>query len=174
MMTEGKGDAFGGLSSILEKLDRDYLEANHAFNEHAAFLLGPPLVVPETGRVTVAISTENLLLNAYRQTKFGLPPFLCVDTTHRLMIASNYCCSAHTPAGEREMLFVCTPYSCLHLCCCCLAVLIGTMSVTQHFHTIAYGLCSHEDAAAHQYVFRQVFDAVDAVVADRAAKGLRI
>ena len=56
-------------------------------------------------------STENLLLNAYRQTCFGLPPMLVVDTTHRLMIASNFCC-----------------------------MLIGTMSVTQHFHIVAFAI----------------------------------
>jgi hypothetical protein len=103
------------------------------------------LVVPETGRVTYAISTENLLLNAYRQTRFGVPPLLQVDTTHRLMIESQFCC-----------------------------MLIGTTSVTQHFHIIAYGVCSSEDIGAHEYVFRQVFRAVDAVVADRAEKRQRV
>lgn len=107
-------------------------------------MLGTPLVVPETRRVTFSVSTENLLLNAYRQTQYGLPPFICVDTTHRLMI-EGFCC-----------------------------MLIGTMSITQHFHTIAYAVCSHEDADAHEYVFRQVFAAIDAVVADRASKQLRV
>ena len=147
VMTEGRGNTFGGLSSILEKYERDYLVARlgASFNEHTAYLLGPPLVVPETGRVTYAISTENLLLNAYRQTRFGLPPLLQVDTTHRLMVESQFCC-----------------------------MLIGTSSVTQHFHVIAYGVCSHEDIAAHEYVLRQVFRAVDAVVADRARKRQRV
>ena len=145
MMTEGAGDSFGGLSSILQKLERSYLESSGIFSEHSVFLLGEPLVVPETGRVTFAVSTENLLLNAYRQSCFGLPPLLAVDTTHRLMTASQYCC-----------------------------MLIGTSSATQHFHIIAYGICSHEDSEAHAYVFRQVFAAVDQVVADRARTGTRV
>jgi len=144
VMTEGKGGSFGGLSSTLEKYERDLLEAKGSFNEHSVFLLGKPLVVPETGRVTYAVSTENLLLNAYRQTQFGLPPMICVDTTHRLVI-EGHCC-----------------------------MLIGTMSVTQHFHTIAYGVCSHEDAEAHKFVFRQVVDAVNVVVHDRAVKKQRV
>ena len=145
-MTEGKGDAFGGLSSILSNLERTTLEnGSGIFTEHTVFLLGPPLVVPETGRVTFAVSTENLLLNAYRQTCFGLPPVLAVDTTHRLMTARQYSC-----------------------------MLIGTVSATQHFHIIAYGICSHEDSEAHAYVFRQVFAAVDKVVADRAQSGTRV
>ena len=145
LMSEGAGNSFGGLSSILEKFDKSSMVASGSFTEHSAFLLGPPLVVPEQQRVTFAISTENLLLNAYRQTCFGLPPMLAVDTTHRLMIASNFCC-----------------------------MLIGTMSVTQHFHIIAYAVCSHEDADAHEYVFRQVFKAVDAVVAAYAEAGKRV
>jgi len=144
VMPEGAGGRFGGLSSVLECLEREFLIAHGTFNEHSVHVLGTPLVVPETRRVTFSLSTENLLLNAYRQTQYGLPPFICVDTTHRLMI-EGFCC-----------------------------MLIGTMSITQHFHTIAYAVCSHEDADAHEYVFRQVFAAIDAVVADRASKQLRV
>ena len=53
-------------------------------------------------------------------------------------------------------------------------MLIGTMSPTQNFHTIAYGICSHEDTAAHEYVLHAVREAVNATVADRAAKQMRV
>ena len=53
-------------------------------------------------------------------------------------------------------------------------MLIGTMSPTQKFHTIAYGICSHEDTEAHEYVLQAVRKAVNATVADRAAKKMRI
>ena len=46
-------------------------------------------------------------------------------------------------------------------------MLVGTMSPTQHFHTIGYGICSKEDIAAHEYVMTQIRDAVEAVVAAR-------
>ena len=41
LMTEGRGNTFGGLSSILEKYERSYLEAKlgAAFNEHTTYLL---------------------------------------------------------------------------------------------------------------------------------------
>ena len=53
-------------------------------------------------------------------------------------------------------------------------MLIGTMSPTQNFHTIAYGICSHEDTAAHEHVLHAVREAVNATVADRAAKKMRV
>ena len=53
-------------------------------------------------------------------------------------------------------------------------MVVGTMSPTQHFHTIGYGICSKEDVAAHEFVLKQIRDAVNAVVADRAAKGIRV
>ena len=49
-------------------------------------------------------------------------------------------------------------------------VLIGTVSPTQNFHTIAYGICSSEDTAAHKYVVGQVVEAVNRVVADYSTK----
>ena len=49
-----------------------------------------------------------------------------------------------------------------------LSVLIETMSPTQHFHTISYGICAHEDMRAHKYVLKQVIDAVNKVVHERA------
>ena len=49
------------------------------------------------------------------------------------------------------------------------AMLVGTVSPTQHFHTIGYGICSKEDKGAHTYVLQQIKDAVEAVVARRAA-----
>ena len=60
---------------------------NVIFNAHTVYTctLGAATVVPEEGRLTVALSSENLLLNAYRQTRFGFSSYLCVDTTHRLI-----------------------------------------------------------------------------------------
>ena len=128
------------MSTYLESIRKDVLVAADQFNEHAIYVLGEPVVVPEESRVTVALSCENLLLNAYRQADFGLPSYLCVDTTHRL-VREGHCCMA-----------------------------VGTMSITQHFHIVGYGICSHEDIRAHEHVLRAIRDAVNAVVADRQAK----
>jgi hypothetical protein len=114
------------------------------FNEHTIYLLAEPIVVPEENLVTIALSSENLLLNAYRQADFGLPSYLCVDATHRL-VKEGHC-----------------------------NIVVGTMSVTQHFHVIGYGICSHEDVRAHEHVLRAIRDSVNKVVADRQASGQRI
>ena len=84
--------------------------------------------------IAIAYSTENLLLNAYRQTLFGLPSICQIDTTHRLVIE-----------GHNNMLF-------------------GCVDAAQHFHIIGYGLCSKEDTAAHKYVARCLKAEVEALV----------
>ena len=135
---------YGGLVAYLESRKKDVLLCDGLFNSHTISLLGEPIVVPEEHRITVALSSENLLLNTYRQEDFGLPSYVCVDTTHRLVVEGH----------------------------CCMAV--GTMSATQHFHIIGYGICSHEDVRAHEHVLCAIRDAVNSVVAERQAKGERI
>ena len=53
-------------------------------------------------------------------------------------------------------------------------MVVGTVDVAQRFHIVGYGICSHEDARAHEHVLGAIRDAVDAVVADRAAKKQRV
>ena len=53
-------------------------------------------------------------------------------------------------------------------------MLVGTMSPTQHFKTIGYGICSSEDFGAHKYLLEQVKLAVEAVVERRAIARLRV
>ena len=59
-------DRYGGLSAELKKAEKTYLIAKGVFTQHTPYLLGEPLVVPETHGVTITMSSENLLLNAYR------------------------------------------------------------------------------------------------------------
>ena len=80
------GGSFGAISTLVEKMEKSYLQSMGTFTQHSAHILGDALIVPETRMLTVAISTENLLLNAYRQAQFGLPSLVCVDTTHRLIV----------------------------------------------------------------------------------------
>lgn len=87
--------------------------------------------------INIAYSTENLLLNAYRQTCFGLPSICQIDTTHRLVIE-----------GHNNMLF-------------------GCVDAAQHFHIIGYGLCSKEDTAAHIYVASCLKAEIEALVEQR-------
>ena len=96
------------------------------------------------GDVCIVFSTENLLLNAYRQQCSGFPAFMCVDFTHRLVLEKYNLC------------------------------VIGTVDPAQHFHFIALAMTSHEDEATHERIFKLVRDEVDAIVEERAAKKQRV
>ena len=96
------------------------------------------------GNVCIVFSTENLLLNAYRQQCSGFPAFMCVDFTHRLVLEKYNLC------------------------------VIGTVDPAQHFHFIALAMTSHEDEATHERIFKLVRDEVDAIVEERAAKKQRV
>ena len=87
-------------------------------------MCGEPIIDAESQNITIAFSTRNLLLNAYRQMLFGLPAIVQVDTTHRLVLE-----------GHNNMLF-------------------GTVDAAQHFHVIGYGLCASEDQAAHTHIMK--------------------
>ena len=88
-------------------------------------------------RVTITYSTENLLLNAYRQAQYGFPQIVQVDCTSRLVLEGHSC-----------MLF-------------------GCVDAGQHFHPIGYGVCGKEDLASHMTVFRNLKNEVERVVAQR-------
>lgn len=128
---------YGGLETLLEKSTKNYLVEKCKFNEHAIYLLADPILIPEEERVTIVLSSKNLLLHAYHQQDFGVPSYVCIDTTHRL-VQEGHCCMA-----------------------------VGTMSITQEFHIIGYGICSHEDVRAHEHVLRAIRDAVNAVIQQR-------
>ena len=120
---ERLGDAgrgtFGGLSVICEKLEVAHLKATNDFHAHKAFICGEPLIVPETGKVTLAISTENLLLNAYRQSVLGLPSLVCIDTTHRLVHEGTHQCSFQPATIMDVRTSLASPVYCrslLHAC----------------------------------------------------------
>ena len=57
-------------------------------------------------KINMAYSTENLLLNAYRQGQHGMPSIVHVDCTHRVVVDGHAC-----------MLF-------------------GTVDTAQHFHVV--------------------------------------
>ena len=101
------------------------------------FVCGTPQIIPEKQCINLAYSTENLLLNAYRQQQHGFPSILHVDCTHRLVVEGHAC-----------MLF-------------------GTVDAAQKFHIIGYGICNKEDDTAHQHVFRCLKAEVESIVAQR-------
>ena len=96
------------------------------------------------GDVCIVFSTENLLLNAYRQQCSGFPAFMCVDFTHRLVLEKYNLC------------------------------VIGTVDPAQHFHFIALAMTSHEDEVTHERIFKLVRYEIDAIVEERAVKKQRV
>ena len=87
------------------------------------------------------MSSENLLLNAYRQQQSGMQPFLCVDTTQRL-----------TKEGYPTFP-------------------LGTVDIGQHFHIIAYMVASNEGNADFTYFMQETKKEVERVVRLYAERG---
>ena len=105
-----------------------------------AYVCGTPIIDSEKETVSIAYSTENLLLNAYRQEKFGFPSLVQIDCTHRLVLEGHAC-----------MLF-------------------GTVDAAQKFHYIGYGICDKEDEAAHMHVFRCLKLEAERIVKERTER----
>jgi hypothetical protein len=93
---EGVKGTYGRLLSLLEQFTRAALLELQKFNEHTMFLLCEPdkcvLRIPQednsepTTSLVIPMSSENLLLNAYRQQTSTFPAFTMIDTTHRLIV----------------------------------------------------------------------------------------
>ena len=141
--SSGRGK-FGGVFAEYAKLERNLLIAKGDYTEDTTYVLGEPQISSATNLVCAALSTDNLLLNAYRQSRFGVPSYMQVDTTHRLVVEGH----------------------------CVLP--ITTSCLMQHAHVIAYGICSKEDTAAHVHVIAVTRDAVNAIVRERALAKLRV
>ena len=78
--------AFGGMAVLAGQKTRAALEASGEFGIHTAYIVGQPVIDSVKERLTLAYSTENLLLNAFRQSQFGLPQIVQVDCTHRSLL----------------------------------------------------------------------------------------
>ena len=128
---------FGGINMWAQAHTPEALQEKQQFGAHTLYVCGPPIIDSVTQNVSIAYSTENLLLNAYRQQQHGFPSIVQVDCTHRLVIEGHLC-----------MLF-------------------GTVDAGQHFHKIGYGLCAKEDEHSHQHVFRALKTEVERIVAQR-------
>lgn len=79
---------FAGVNHLGRENTREHLMAAGTFHEHRAYTLFSE-TNPETGRLTVVISTENLLLNAYRQSVCGLPSQISLDASHRVVLGNQ-------------------------------------------------------------------------------------
>ena len=76
----------GGLHTWIENRGRDALTKRGVFGPHQTFICGRPMVSEdENGKqvISIALSTENLLLNAWRQAQLGLPQIVQVNIPPR-------------------------------------------------------------------------------------------
>ena len=112
------------------------------FDRHTVYLVGDEYKFDhKEDRIAAVLSTENLLLNGYRQQFFGQPVFICVDTTYRIIVE-----------GHGLMP-------------------IGTVSIDQTLHIIGYAVVSKEDKVAHEWVFRALKTELERIVNDRVKRG---
>ena len=79
---------FAGVEHLTRLNSRQHLVDTGNFNEHSTYTLYSETDIA-LGRVTVVISSENLLLNAYRQSVCGLPSQLCLDASHRIVLGNQ-------------------------------------------------------------------------------------
>jgi len=118
------------------------------FNEHTPYVFGQVVIksagTKKTKDVYFTISTENQLLNAYRQASTSQVAFWEVDITYLL-----------TTEGLATMP-------------------IGTVDLSQTYHHIAHGICLHEGTKDHVIAPQNVKDEVESVVAKYAAAGRRV
>ena len=114
--------------------------------EHTCYVFAAPVIVAAADgsgvdTVRVCMSSENLLLNAYRQQQSGMQQFLCVDTTHRL-------------TKEGYPVFP-----------------LGTVDIGQRFHIIAYMTASNAGSADFTYFMQETKKEVERVVRLYATRG---
>jgi hypothetical protein len=158
-------NTYAGIRLRAESTTKAKLKAEGTFTKHTTYTIAHDVRVPEDKDVGLSVgarsfkkrkqddepdpgagaflcvvfSTENLLLNAYRQQVSGMPGIMCVDYTHRL-----------THEG-------------FNLC------VVGTTSPSQNYKQIGFALASDETQATHELIFAALRKEIGAVVAERRA-----
>jgi len=112
----------------------------HAFNEHTTYLVGDEILQSaEKEELCGVISTENLLLNGYRQSFYGQPTFFAVDTSYRY---------THEKHGLYPIITV-----------------APTVSPSRHF--IAYAFLAKENKAHQEYALSVVKAEIERIVQEK-------
>ena len=86
--SSGRG-RYGGLSASLQKLQRSYQKAQGEFHEDTVYVCGEPRIDSVSHEVHIVLSTDNLLLNAYRQTLSDLPISLLLPSVAREKVTGS-------------------------------------------------------------------------------------
>ena len=152
-MQQGARGTYAAVEMFAELKTHSAMKNTGTFHEHRAFVLGDSVIKPEEDKVIVVMSTLNLLQNAIRcvqiqlsicfshlslclsllqnrQIETGMTAFVMIDSTYRVIIEGHGCMP------------------------------VGTVSVDQKFHIIAYAVTDNEDRAAHYQVVKTIYDAI--------------
>lgn len=128
-------NTYAGLRNVVDMYRRG--EYGDAITPNSLIVCGDRYEVNEEDgheRVAVLFSTENLLLNAYRQTTTGQDMTLAVDTSYR-----------YTWQGYGLLV-------------------IKVIDFSQTAHSVAWGLVSKEDADAHVFCFDMMLQEIQTLV----------
>jgi len=136
---------FGGIRSRVEPIMLRNLLKTPAFGTYTAFVIGEPIIDAVNGRITISLSSEELLCNAYRNEAGGQRPWFSIDCTFRL--------SENVDIG---------------------CMLIGTGDLGQKGAVIGIAITNHEDQAAHVCALQDIKLAAEAVVQSRGRRGLPV
>ena len=136
----GKAGTVGAWSQLIE--DMESQDDPTVDEPNKVFVCGKSIV--ERDRLMIVLSTNNMLLNTWRQQQLGFASLVTVDTTWRL---------------TSEGLGV---------------IVVGTSSRDQSFHTIAYALVNKEDGEMHEAVFRSIKKDAERVVSMYGQAGLHV
>ena len=129
-----KVTSFAAVNINLNRLKKENIKD---FDFHTVYLLGSnfELDLDSTPpRILALLSSENLLLNAYRQMQYGSAIKIYIDASYR-----------YTVEGWGVLI-------------------IKVNSMDFKGHTVAYAMCSNEDGAAHKWIFTNLKIEVERVV----------
>ena len=128
---------WGGVIAAFDLYKRERI-AN--FNMHSVYVVGIECNA-ESGTLVAVLSTENMLLNAYRQTFWGNPIFFAADASYRL-------------TQEKNGLYP-----------------VITTNLAMESKTIAYGIISHEHHKAQRFILASIKAEVERIVKSRTENG---
>ena len=74
-----------------EHNSRENLTERGEFGIHTTYVCGTLQIDAAKNKINMAYSTENLLLNEYRQGQHGMPSIVHVDCTHRVVVDGHVC-----------------------------------------------------------------------------------
>ena len=79
---------YSGVAYFARTNSREELTRQSLFNNHKPYVFYFHENV-DAGRLTIAMASENQLLNAYRQDMCGLPSLVCLDASYRLVLGMS-------------------------------------------------------------------------------------